>query len=104
MVTNSYGAEFGRFAGGVIDVITKSGSNSLHGSLFEFLRNDKLNANAWNVSQDKPPLRRNQFGGTLGGKLITDKLFFFGSYSGLRQRQVDLRNNAVVPTGPRARR
>jgi hypothetical protein len=68
VVTNSYGAEFGRFARGVVDVITKSGSNSLHGSLFEFLRDDKLNANAWNVSQDKPPLRRNQFGGTLGGK------------------------------------
>jgi hypothetical protein len=97
VITNSYGAEFGRFAGGVIDVITKSGSNSLHGSAFEFLRNDKLNANAWNIS-NRPALRRNQFGGTLGGKIIADKLFFFGSYSGLRQRQVDLRNNAVVPT------
>jgi len=97
VITNSYGAEFGRFAGGVIDVITKSGSNSLHGSAFEFLRNDKLNANQWNVSS-KPPLRRNQFGGTLGGKIIADKLFYFGSYSGLRQRQVDLRNGAVVPT------
>ena len=50
VITNAYGAEFGRFAGGVIDVITKSGTNSFHGSAFEFLRNDKLNANTWNAS------------------------------------------------------
>jgi outer membrane receptor protein involved in Fe transport len=89
VITNSYGAEFGRFAGGVIDVVTKSGTNSFHGSLFEFLRNDKLNAQTWNLGGDKPPLRRNQFGGTLGGPILKDKLFFFGSYSGLRQRQVE---------------
>ncbi len=97
VITNSYGAEFGRFAGGVIDVITKSGGNSIHGSLFEFLRNDKLNANTWNASS-KSPLRRNQFGGTVGGPILKDRLFYFGSYSGLRQRQVDFKNNAIVPT------
>ena len=86
VITNSYGAEFGRFAGGVIDVVTKSGTNSFHGSLFEFLRNDALNAKTWNATS-KPPLRRNQFGGTFGGPVIKDKTFFFGSYSGLRQRR-----------------
>lgn len=97
VITNSYGAEFGRFAGGVVDVITRSGANSLHGSLFEFLRNDKLNAKTWSALT-KPPLRRNQFGGTLGGPIRKDRTFVFGSYSGLRQRQVQFRNTAIVPT------
>ncbi|MGH9847076.1 MAG: carboxypeptidase regulatory-like domain-containing protein, partial [Blastocatellia bacterium] len=97
VITNSYGAEFGRFAGGMLDVVTKSGTNSLHGSLFHFLRNDVLNATPWNV-RDKPALRRNQFGGSFGGPIIKDRSFFFGSYSGLRQREVDIRSTAVVPT------
>jgi hypothetical protein len=97
VITNSYGAEFGRYAGGMVDVVTKSGSNSLHGSLFEFLRNDALNANTWNALS-KPPLRRNQFGGSFGGPIIKDRTFYFGSYSGLRQRQVDFQSSAVVPT------
>ena len=97
VITNSYGAEFGRFAGGVIDVITKSGSNEFHGSLFEFLRNDKLNAKPW-LASTRPPLRRNQFGGTLGGPIVKDKTFFFGTYSGLRQRRQQFRNTAIVPT------
>lgn len=98
VITNSFGAEFGRFAGGVIDVVTKSGTNAFHGSLFHFLRNDVLNAQAWNLSGDKPPLRRNQFGGTFGGPIIRDKLFFFGSYSGLRQRQVETDIGVLVPS------
>ncbi|HET8547282.1 MAG TPA: carboxypeptidase regulatory-like domain-containing protein, partial [Bryobacteraceae bacterium] len=97
VITNSYGAEFGRFAGGIIDVITKSGTNSFHGSLFEFLRNDKLNASTWGALS-KAPYRRNQFGGTLGGPVVRDKVFFFGSYSGLRQRTQQFRNAAIVPT------
>ncbi len=97
VITNSYGAEFGRFAGGVIDVITRSGANALHGSLFEFLRNDKLNANTWGALS-RPPLRRNQFGGSLGGPIVKDRTFFFGSYSGLRQRQMQFKNSAIVPT------
>jgi hypothetical protein len=56
VITNSYAAEFGRFTSGVVDVVTKSGTNAWHGSLFEFLRNDKLNATAWNALS-KPPLR-----------------------------------------------
>lgn len=102
VVTNSYGAEFGRFAGGVIDVITKSGTNTFHGSLFEFIRNDKLNAKTWNATS-KSPLRRNQFGGALGGPIIKDKTFFFGSYSGLRQREQQFRNSAIVPTAAERR-
>jgi outer membrane receptor for ferrienterochelin and colicin len=84
VVTNSYSAEYGKFAGGVINVITKSGSNQFHGSLFEFLRNDKLNATTWGALT-KAPLRRNQFGGSVGGPIRKDKTFFFGTYSGLRQ-------------------
>ena len=97
VITNSYGAEFGRFAGGVVDVITKSGTNSLHGSLFEFLRNDKLNAKTWGALT-KAPLRRNQFGGSFGGPIRKDRTFFFGSYSGLRQREQKFKNTAIVPT------
>ncbi len=101
VITNSYSAEYGRFAGGVVDVVTKSGTNNWHGSLFEFLRNDVLNANRWvpGVSQlGKDPLKRNQFGGSVGGPIIRDRTFFFGSYSGLRQRQTAFANTAQPPT------
>ena len=97
VITNSFSAEYGRYAGGVVNVVTKSGANDLHGSLFEFLRNDVLNPNSWNTTS-KPTLRRNQFGGAAGGRIIKDKLFFFGSYSGLRQVTSQVYNNAVVPT------
>ncbi|MBZ5625736.1 MAG: carboxypeptidase regulatory-like domain-containing protein [Acidobacteriia bacterium] len=97
VITNSYGAEFGRFTAGVVDVVTKSGTNTLHGSLFEFLRNDLLNANGWGVLS-RPTQRRNQFGGSGGGPIRRDKLFIFGSYSGLRQRFQDVLNGAIVPT------
>ena len=86
VTTNSFNAEHGRFAGGVVQVITKSGTNEIHGSLFEFLRNDKLNAKEWSATE-KAPLRRNQFGGTVGGPIVKNELFAFGSYAGLRQRQ-----------------
>jgi hypothetical protein len=65
--------------------------------LFEFLRNDKLNANTWSATS-KPPLRRNQFGGSFGGPIIKDRTFYFGSYSGLRQREQIFKNSAIVPT------
>jgi outer membrane receptor protein involved in Fe transport len=84
LITNSYSAEYGHFSGGVVTILTKSGTNALHGSLFEFLRNDKMAAKGWNLAT-KAPLHRNQFGGTLGGPVKKDKLFFFGSYGGLRQ-------------------
>ncbi len=97
VTTNSFNAEHGRFAGGVVQVITKSGTNEIHGSLFEFLRNDTLNAKEWSATE-KAPLRRNQFGGTVGGPIVKNKLFTFGSYAGLRQRESAFFNDAVVPT------
>jgi len=97
VITNSYSAEYGRFAGGVINILTKSGTNQIHGSLFEFLRNDKLNANTWGALT-KAPYRRNQFGGTVGGPIRKNKTFYFGSYSGLRYTTSQFLNGAVVPT------
>src|SRR5262249_52269722 len=79
VLTNTYSAEYGRATGGVFVAITKSGTNQLHGSAFEFLRNDNLDArNFFDIS--KPEFRRNQFGFTLGGPIIKNKTFFFGSY------------------------
>ncbi|MEO8370616.1 MAG: carboxypeptidase regulatory-like domain-containing protein [Candidatus Solibacter sp.] len=95
--TNNYSAEYGRFGNGVINVVTKSGTNQFHGSAFEFLRNTALNANTWNALT-KPPLHRNQFGGTLGGPVVKNKTFFFGSYSGLRQNTTTFMSSAVVPS------
>jgi len=97
VVTNSYSAEYGRFAGGVINIITRSGSNDFHGSLFEFLRNTDLNAYNWGALSASP-LHRNQFGGTFGGPIRRNKTFFFGTYSGLRQIQSTFLNGAIVPT------
>jgi hypothetical protein len=96
--TNSYNAEYGRYASGVINVITKSGTNAWHGSLFEFVRNTVFNANDWGSVLDTPPLHRNQFGATVGGPIKRDKTFFFFSYSGLRQTTSSFLNNAIVPT------
>jgi hypothetical protein len=86
--TQQYDASYGRNGGANINVITKGGSNALHGSLWEFFRNEKLNANDFFFNrggQPRPLLRQNQFGGTVGGPVIKDKLFFFGSYQGTRQ-------------------
>jgi hypothetical protein len=101
VLTNSFSAEYGRFSGGAIDIVTKSGTNRFHGSLFEFVRNDKLNANRWLPGQSvlrKDPLHRNQFGGTIGGPVIHDRTFFFFSYSGLRQRTTSYANTATPLT------
>ena len=88
--TNNYSAEFGNAAGGIISAIIKSGSNSYHGSLFEYGRNDALDANSWenNRSQaKKAQLSQNIFGGTLGGPLIKNRVFFFADYQGTRFKQ-----------------
>ena len=97
VVTNSYSAEYGRFASGVVNIITKSGGNAFHGSLFEFFRNTDLNAYTW-LSPTASPLHRNQFGGSVGGPIRKNKTFFFGTYSGLRQITSSFLNTAVVPT------
>src|SRR6266852_2188424 len=97
--TNSYSAEYGRYANGVVNVVTKSGTNTWHGSLFEYVRNTMFNANDWgNTTSPKPPLHRNQFGGCAGGPILHDRTFFFLSYSGLRQITNPFLNGAFVPT------
>jgi len=85
--TNGFNAEYGRAAGAVINVNLKSGSNELHGSVFEILQNKDLNANSWTNNQaGKPrgPYIQNQFGGTAGGPIVKNKLFIFGDYQGTR--------------------
>jgi hypothetical protein len=86
--SNNYPAEYGTGTGGQISVVTKSGSNKFHGSVFEYLRNDVLDAANFfdNILGTKSPLRLNQFGGSLGGPIIKNKFFFFGSYEGYRLR------------------
>jgi Carboxypeptidase regulatory-like domain len=87
LITNNASAEFGNFQGGIVSVTIKSGTNEFHGSAFEFFRNDVLNANSWSNNfsgLDKPQQRWNQFGGSIGGPIIKDKLFFFADYQGLR--------------------
>jgi len=81
--TNLYTAEVGRTAAGVINILTKSGTNQFHGSAYEFLRNDALDASDFFASS-KPEFRQNQFGGSFGGPIIRDKTFFFADYEGLR--------------------
>ncbi len=99
---NSPPAEFGRFNGGVVNLTTKSGTNDFHGSAFEFIRNEALNARnlfapATAANPKKPVFRRNQFGFVLGGPVIMDKTFFFGDYQGTRQQIARVRTS-TVPT------
>ena len=85
--THGYSAEFGRAAGGVISAVTKSGTNTFRGTAFEFHRNSALDEKNYFDEGDEPPnFKRHQFGGTLGGPIVRNKLFFFGSYEGLRER------------------
>jgi len=86
--SSNYTAEFGTGTGGQISLVTKSGSNQFHGSLFEYLRNDVLDAANFfdNITGQKAPLRLNQFGGSIGGPIVRNKTFFFGSYEGYRLR------------------
>jgi hypothetical protein len=93
--TSTFAPEYGRTPGAQISVVTKSGTNAFHGTAFEYFRNDVLDANNWfadNKHLKKPALRQNDFGGVLGGPIRKDKLFFFGSYEGLRVRQPQVAN------------
>src|SRR5690348_1402113 len=94
--TNNFDARYGGSGGAVVNIVTKSGTNSLHGSLFEYLRNNALNAKNYFATQDS--LKRNQFGGSIGGPIIHDKLFYFGSYQGTTIASNSNSNLAVVPT------
>jgi len=97
-------AEYGQSSGAVVNIATKSGANEFYGELFEFFRNDALDARnffTFNAGQP-PPFKRNQFGGQFGGPIVADKVFFFTSYEGLRQRQRLPINSLVLSDGQRA--
>lgn len=96
--TNAYNAEYGRFSSGIINVITKAGTNRYKGSAFEYFRDESMNANEWGAQLGKAPFKRNQFGTTLGGPIRQNKMFFFATYSGLRQETSAFLNTAIVPT------
>ena len=101
---STFSAEYGQNSGAVVNIATRSGENQFHGSVFEFFRNDALDArNFFTLTSNKPPpFKRNQFGGHVGGPIIKDKAFFFFSYEGLRQRQgLDL-NSLVLSDAQRA--
>ncbi len=88
MITNNASAEFGNFQGGIVNVTLKSGTNGFHGSAFEFLRNEKLDANNWGRNWQglrRNALRQNIFGGAGGGPILKDRLFFFADYQGIRK-------------------
>jgi outer membrane receptor protein involved in Fe transport len=108
VLTNTYAAEYGRAAGGVFNIATRSGTNAFHGSLFEFFRDAALDAkNFFDV--EKPPFTRNQYGASGGGPILRDRLFFFGAFEGLRDRlgftvvepvpSVAARRGAFLPAG-----
>jgi outer membrane receptor protein involved in Fe transport len=110
VLTNTYSAEYGRAAGGVFNIATKSGSNALHGSVFEFWRNSRLDAqNFFDVQ--KPPFNRHQYGGSAGGPIVRNKAFFFGAFEGLREHlgltlvepvpSLAARQGAFLPAGAR---
>src|SRR5271170_3726880 len=99
LITNSFDAEYGKFSGAVMNAITKSGTNGFHGDAFEFLRNDKLDAQNWFFpGQRKTELRRHQFGFTAGGPFWKDKLFWFTDYQGTRQVQGAEVSTVSVPS------
>jgi hypothetical protein len=85
LLTNDFDAEYGRFPGGVVNVITRSGSNQFHGMLYDYLRNSALNLKSY-FNTSVTPLKQNQFGGNIGGPILHNKSFFFFSYEGLRIR------------------
>jgi hypothetical protein len=95
--TSSYGAEKGRNSGAYVSAVTKSGTNQLHATLFEYLRNEKLNARDF-FATTVPPFKRNQFGGTAGGPIRRDRTFFFGSFQETRERSAPGVVTAIVLT------
>jgi carboxypeptidase family protein len=98
---STYSAEYGRNSGAIVNIATRSGTNEFHGEAFEFLRNDALDARNF-FDARKPPFKRNQFGGNLGGPIFKDRTFFFFSYEGLRQRQGLTLNGNTLTDAQRA--
>jgi len=94
--TNSYAPEAGRTAGGVVNLVTKSGSNKFHGTLYEYVRNDTFDSKDWFATTGKiPELRQNQYGGSIGGPVLHNRTFFFGDYEGFRQVKGTTYTNTV---------
>jgi len=86
VLTSNYSAEYGKTSGGVVNAITRTGTNQIHGSVYEFLRNSRLDSkNYFDPAGKIPPFKRNQFGGAIGGPIIKDHTFFFADYEGIRQ-------------------
>ena len=101
VITGNYSAEYGRTSGGVINAVSKSGTNSFHGDAYEFWRNDAMDANDFfsNIAgQPLPALRRNQFGAAAGGPIIKDRTFIFGDYEGIRLSEGTASGNSRVPS------
>src|SRR5438128_202435 len=98
ILEHTYGAEYGKRAGGQVSIVTSSGTNHWHGDVFEYLRNSALDAKNF-FEAEKGPFKRNQFGGTLGGPLKKDKMFVFGNYEGFRQRLAQS-TRAIYPDMP----
>jgi hypothetical protein len=98
---STFSAEYGRNSGAIVNIATRSGANQFHGEVFEFIRNDALDARNF-FDQVKPPFKRNQFGGALGGPIRKNRTFFFFTYEGLRQRQQLTMNSGVLSDVQRA--
>lgn len=99
--TSNYSAEFGRASGAIVNIAIKSGTNQLHGTAYEFVRNDKLDARDY-FDPDKTPLRRNQFGFSLGGPVVKDRVFLFGNAEWMRERRTNMRGFLVPETAWRS--
>jgi hypothetical protein len=97
VIGNNFDARYGFTPGGVVSIVTKSGTNQWHGDLFEFIRNNAVNGTEY-FSQSTDLLKRNQFGGSIGGPIVKDKLFAFFNYQGTRQHRSVLSGNGYVPT------
>ena len=103
ILTNSFDASYGGAGGAIVNAVSKSGTNQFHGSAFEFIRNSVFDARNFFDPGDVPPFKRNQFGGTIGGPIVKNRTFFFGSYEGLQERLGVSRRFAVPTAASRAR-
>src|ERR1700730_7701092 len=97
VITSNYEADYGKTSGGVVNAITRSGTNQIHGSAYEFLRNSKLDTKNYFDVGNIPPFKRNQFGGTLGGPIVKNHTFFFVDFEGIRQSK-GITTVATVPS------